>query len=93
MPRRDLSLPEQANVLALLRMLRVKLGGRNWINVERALPIAHSTLAEILAGRLEVSVTLAFRVAKILDTSLHHVLSGEALPPGTCRHCGRNASG
>jgi hypothetical protein len=88
MPRRDLSLPEQANVLSLLRMLRVKLGGRNWLNVERALPIAHSTFAEILAGRQEVSVTLAFRVAKLLDVSLHHVLTGEALPAGTCKHCG-----
>ena len=88
MPRRDLSLKEQANVLALLRVLRVKLGGNNWLNVERALPIAHSTLAEILAGRSEVSTTIAFRVAKAFDVSLHHVLTGEAVPPGTCRHCG-----
>jgi hypothetical protein len=89
MPRRDLSLKEQANVRAALWMLRVKLGGRNWINVERALPFAHSTLVEIMAERAEVSTTLAFRVAKVLDVSLYHVLTGEALPPGTCRHCGR----
>lgn len=89
MPRRDLSLAEQANVRALLRMLRVKLGGSNWLNVERALPIAHSTLAEIMSERTEVSATIAFRVAKVLDVSLHHVLTGEAPPPGTCRHCGR----
>lgn len=88
MPRRDLNLAEQANVRALLRMLRVKLGGNNWLSVERALPIAHSTLTEIMAGRTEVSATIAFRVAKALDVSLHHVLTGEALPPGTCRHCG-----
>jgi hypothetical protein len=93
MPRRDLSFAEQANVRALLRFLRVKLGGRNWINVERALPFAHSTLAEIMAERAEVSTTLAFRVAKLLDVSLHHVLSGEALPAGTCRHCGMPADG
>lgn len=70
-------------------MLRVKLGGNNWLNVERALPIAHSTLAEIMSERVEVSATVAFRVAKVLNVSLHHVLTGEALPPGTCRHCGR----
>lgn len=93
MPRRDLSFAEQANVRALLRFLRVKLGGKNWINVERALPFAHSTLAEIMAERAEVSTTLAFRVAKLLDVSLHHVLSGEALPPGTCRHCGMPSDG
>ena len=89
MPRRDLSLAEQANVRALLNVLRVKLGGNNWRNVERALPIAHSTLAEILAGRVEISTTIAFRVAKALDTSLQEVLTGEAVPPGVCRHCGR----
>ena len=92
MPRRDLSFAEQANVRALLRFLRVKLGGKNWFNVERALPFAHSTLTEVIAGRTEVSTALAFRVAKALDTSLHHVLSGEALPAGTCRHCGRPAN-
>jgi len=70
-------------------MLRVRLGGKNWLNVERALPIAHSTLAEIIAERAEVSAAIAFRVAKLLDVSLHHVLTGAALPPGTCRHCGR----
>jgi hypothetical protein len=90
MPRRDLSFAEQANVRALLRMLRVKLGGNNWLNVERALPFAHSTLVEVMAERFEVSATLAFRVAKVLDVSLHHVLTGEAIPPGTCKHCGRS---
>lgn len=88
MPRRDLSLKEQANVRALLRMLRVKLGGYNWVNVERALPIAHSTLYEILAGRLEISTKIAYRVAKAFDVPLPEVLTGAAAPPGTCRHCG-----
>ena len=93
MPRRDLSLKEQANVRALLNVLRVRLGGNNWRNVERALPVAHSTLAEILAGRVEISTTIAFRVAKALDTSLQEVLTGEAVPPGTCRHCGMPSDG
>jgi hypothetical protein len=86
MPRRDLSLAEQAHVLTLLRMLHVKLG--SWLQVERALPMSHSALAEVIAGRSEVSTTLAFRVAKVLDVSLHHVLTGTALPPGVCKHCG-----
>jgi len=37
-----------------------------------------------------VSATVAFRVAKALDVSLHHVLTGTALPLGTCKHCGRS---
>lgn len=80
MPRRDLSLAEQTNVRAYLRMLRVRCG--NWRNVERTLPISHSALHDIIAERVEVSATIAFRIAKRLDVSLHHVLSGEALPPG-----------
>jgi hypothetical protein len=88
MPRRDLSLAEQANVRALLNVLRVKLGGANWRNVERVLPIAHSTLAEILAERVEISTTIAFRVAKALGVSLQEAITGAAVPPGTCRHCG-----
>jgi len=58
------------------------------VDVEWALSFAHSTLAEVMAERAEVSTALAFRVAKVLDVSLHHVLSGEALPAGTCRNCG-----
>jgi len=93
MPRRDLSLAEQANVRALLFVLRVKLGGNNWRNVERALPISHSALAEILAERVEISTTIAFRVAKALGVSLQEAITGEAVPPGTCRHCGRAQEG
>lgn len=88
MPRRDLSLAEQANVRALLRVLRVKLGGNNWRSVERALPVSHSALAEILAERAEVSTTIAFRVAKALGVPLQEAITGAAVPPGTCRHCG-----
>jgi len=46
-----------------------------------------------MAERSEVSTALAFCVAKLLDVSLYHVLSGEALPPGTCRHCGMPSNG
>jgi hypothetical protein len=93
MPRRDLSFAEQANVRAALRMLRVRLGGRNWINVERALPVSHSALAEILAERVEVSSTIAYRIALALDVPMQDVISGKALPPGTCRHCGMPSDG
>ena len=54
-----LSIAEQANVRALLQVLRVKLLGHNWRNVEQALPVSHSALAEILAGRVEISTTIA----------------------------------
>jgi hypothetical protein len=31
-------------------------------------------------------MAIAFRIAKMLDVSLHHVLAGTTLPPGTCKH-------
>jgi hypothetical protein len=46
-----------------------------------------------MAERSEVSAALAFRVAKLLDVSLHHVLTGTALPPGVCKHCGMPVDG
>jgi hypothetical protein len=91
MPRRDLSLDEQKNVRAYLQVLRVRFG--NWRTVERALPVSHSVMNDILQGRSEVSVTIAFRIAKMMDVSLHDVLTGTALPPGTCKHCGRSSEG
>lgn len=89
MPRSDLSPAEQEHVRALLRMLRAKLGG--WASVGRALPLSYSSLWEVTSGRAEVSATIAFRVARMVDATISQVLTGQALPPGTCRHCGMPA--
>lgn len=86
MPYRDLSRQEQQNVLALLHALRARFG--NWFTVERALPISHSQRVEVTEGRTEVSTTIAFRIAKLLELSLHDVIAGTALPKNTCPHCG-----
>ena len=91
MPRSDLSPAEREHVRALLRMLRVKLG--SWRAVQHALPLSYSSLWEVTSGRAEVSATIAFRVARLLDASISQVLTGQALPPGTCRHCGMPADG
>jgi hypothetical protein len=88
-PRRDLFLAEQTNVHSPIRVLRVRLG--NWQSVERALPLSHGMRGDVMAGRYEVSASVAFRVAKVLDVSLYDVLDGTALPPGVCKHCGRPA--
>lgn len=87
MPYRDLTLAEQQNVLACLRALRARFG--NWLTVERALPLAHSQRVEITEGRTEVSTTIAFRIARLLQVSLHDVIQGNALPKNACPHCGR----
>jgi hypothetical protein len=87
MAYRDLSRAEQQNVLDTLRALRTRFG--NWLTVERALPISHSQRVEMTEGRTEVSTTIAFRIAKLLEVSLHDVLQGLALPKPTCPHCGK----
>jgi hypothetical protein len=87
MAYRDLSREEQRNVLHVLRALRGRFG--NWLTVERALPISHSQRVEVTEGRTEVSTTIAFRIAKLLEVSLHDVLAGTALPKATCPHCGK----
>jgi hypothetical protein len=69
-------------------MLRVKLGG--WRAVQHALPMSDNVLWQAVSGRTEVSATLAFRAARLLDAPISAVLTGTALPPGTCRHFGRS---
>lgn len=87
MPYRDLSRDEQKNVLATLHALRARFG--TWFTVERALPLSHSQRVEMTSGRSEVSTTVAFRIAKLLEVSLHDVIQGIALPKPTCPHCGK----
>lgn len=92
MPRQhrpDLTPAEQDHVRALLRVLHVRLG--TWPSVRRALPLAHDILAGVVAGRREVTASIAFRVARAFDVPIGAVITGQALPPGTCRHCGRAA--
>jgi hypothetical protein len=84
---RDLSRDEQRNVLDMLRALRARFG--NWFSVERALPMSHSQRVEMTEGRADVSATIAFRIAKLLEVSLHDVIQGVALPKSTCLHCGK----
>jgi len=84
--RSDLTPAEQENVRAVLRVLHVRLG--TWPSVRKALPLAHDTLAAVVAGRREVTATIAFRVARAFDAPIGEVLTGAAIPPGTCRHCG-----
>jgi len=91
MPRSDLSPAEQDHVRALLRMLCVKLGG--WRAVQHALPVSDNVLWQAVSIRTQVSATLAFRVTKFLDAPISAVLTGTALPPGTCKHCGMPADG
>jgi hypothetical protein len=59
-------------------MLRVKLGG--WPSIQRALPVSDNMLWLAVSGRAEVSATLAYRVAKLIDAPISVVLTGTAPP-------------
>ncbi|MGH7633616.1 MAG: hypothetical protein ACRENC_07785 [Gemmatimonadaceae bacterium] len=87
MPHRDLSLDEQEHVRVCLRALHARF--KNWRNVERSLPVAHSVLVDLMSGRCEISVVIAFRAAKVLQVSIYDVIAGRAVPAGTCAHCGK----
>jgi hypothetical protein len=90
MSHRDLTLEQQEHVRVCLRSLHARFG--NWRNVERSLPVAHSVLVDVMAGKCEVSVAIAFRTAKVLGASLYDVIGGMAVPDGTCAHCGKEPS-
>jgi len=84
--RSDLSPAEQEHVRAILRVLRAKLGG--WHGVEKALPISHATMCNVIAGRSEVSASLAFRVARAFDAHVDH--ARQARPAGAGIRLERN---
>jgi len=52
-----------------------------------SLPLAHSLRVDMMLKRCEVSVTIAFRVAKVLDTAIYDVSAGTAVASDTCHHC------
>ena len=49
-------------------------------------------MVDVMSGRVEVSVVIAFRTAKVLDASVYDVIAGTAVPAGTCTHCGKEPS-
>jgi hypothetical protein len=83
---RDLTKTEQDHVRAYLNYLHMRLG--SWRRVERAVPLAHGTRIAITTGRVRITTTIAFRVAKALDVSLYDLIAGTATPPNVCPHCG-----
>jgi hypothetical protein len=86
----DGSLVEQEYARVCLRALRARFGSLR--HVERSLPLAHSVMVDVMFGRAEVSTVIAFRVVKVLDTSIYDVIAERALPDDTCRSCGKRPS-
>lgn len=83
----DLTNEEQQRVRATLHYLRRQVGG--WIPLAKALHYGTSTLDKIANGREGRRVTprLAFRVARLADSSIDDLLGGR-YRAGACPRCG-----
>lgn len=85
----DLDLKEQNNVRATLAFLRGQIG--TLAALAQALRFERSTVGYVMSGRSPVSVTMAFRVARLLDASVDDLLAGR-YRPGACPKCGHMPS-
>jgi hypothetical protein len=87
----DLTKEEQANVLAALRFMLVRCGNREVL--AKALRYEVGTVRHTLAGRISISPTMAFRLARMAQVPFDDVTSGKYPVAGTCPHCGRGGIG
>jgi hypothetical protein len=85
----DLTAEEQARVRVALRFLMARGGGL--AGVAPILGFKRKTLANVRDGQT-VSVTLAFRVARLASVSMEDLLVGKFPPPGACPNCGHPGS-
>jgi hypothetical protein len=81
----DLTDEEQARVRVALRYLMARGGGV--AGIAPVLGFKRRTIANVRDGQ-GVSVTLAFRVARLASVPLEDLLAGRFPAPGACRHCG-----
>jgi hypothetical protein len=81
----DLTKDEQAHVRAAAAFLRHRCGSLK--DLAKALRFTPHTV------RAPASPTLAMRVARLAKVGVDDVLAGRFPAPGTCPHCGHNASG
>ena len=84
----ELSAQEQAHVRAVLRLMRVRCAG--WAGVAKFSKLNPHSLRHVMAGA-PVSAGLAFRVARLVGTSIDDLLAGRYPAPGTCPFCGHRA--
>jgi len=83
----DLTEQEQTNVRKAMAHLRLRCG--TWLLLAKALHAKYSTVRRAVDGHDAVSARLAFRVARLADTSIDGLLAGKWPPPNTCPNCGQ----
>lgn len=85
----DLDRKEQDHVRSAIRFLRIQMGGLK--PVAAALRADTHALGKVANDRGEVSTSIAFRVARLLDAPFDDLLAGR-FKPGTCAKCGHRPS-
>ena len=83
----DLTDKEQRAVRTTLLFLRVRSGGV-WKPVAKALNTKANSISKTVAGSMEVSASLAVRVARLLGVGIDELLAGAHMSSRVCRHCG-----
>lgn len=81
----DLDNKEQDHVRAALKFLHVQMGG--FSQLARALRFDFRTVRCTMLGSRDVCASMALRVARLIDTPIDDLLSGE-YQPGACPKCG-----
>lgn len=81
----DLDNKEQDHVRAAMKFLQVQMGG--FSQLARALRFDFRTVRCTMQGSRDVCASIALRVARLIDTSIDDLLSGE-YQPGACAKCG-----
>lgn len=81
---------EQAHTLAALCFLRIRVG--TWRALAKVLGFEMSTLKNVRKGVNDVSINMAYKVAKLASVTFDDVTSGRYPVPGMCPHCGRGPS-
>jgi hypothetical protein len=81
-----LTVEEQANTLAALRFLRIRVG--TWKMLAKALRFEASTMRNVNKGVNPVSINMAYRASRLAGVLFDDVVSGRWPVMGTCPHCG-----
>lgn len=84
----SLSPEERANVIAALKVLRVRFG--TWQAVADALKVTHKSVENAVSSKQKPSAGLAIRTARAAGVPVDDVLSGAFPKPGACPMCGRS---
>jgi hypothetical protein len=84
---KELNAEGQRHTMAALHHLRSRFG--TWKALANALGFERSTMRNVKKSINDVSVNMAFAVAKIAMVPFDDVVSGRFPIRGTCPHCGR----